>query len=759
MRSIVIDQKSIEAISSGQLELESVWANLSLPASTSTTKCTRVGDHGYILSRQFQPADAMLVISLADDGPLQRLSPSSRELALSRVFKCTSLFIMHRSRSIPMTWRPFHSNNRLSIQADRISRRTEGGRTEAGRIVLETSQDVGPRVFAYYLDQEGERDINASKFEPDRQLFESALDGVPLALTQKELPPQPDTLGNELALDGSLPPSERTHSSYRDWYQVRLTKAQRSFVDYPLPGSVRLVGPAGSGKTVALVVKCLMELHKAAKLGESKRFLFLTHASSTAAAIQEMVQNMDPEEGVALLASDRAALTVTTLNSLANDHMRYNLVNLTPVSLDGHEGRVFQADVLNEVIEEFQRGDWITFKSKCSPPFVSYIQAAKDSPERRFFLWELLNEFACVLDAEGVRTGSDRREQYLTEKKRRAWMMMLDNRDERDVVLHLYDGFRAWLRSTNAIGSDQMISDFISHLDSYRWEATRLKEGYNVVFVDELHLFNRQERLTFQLLLRDPNNTPSVLLAYDAKQSPRDSFLGLPSTDAKAYDLWKDARLGKVDKIELVDVFRYTPQIAKALKCIDQSFPGQDLDEEWPPYKGIARTKDGPIPIACTLESTMAVYTTVFERAKNMQRSLGKSGRVALLCASNALFKRFLDFGDYKDYYYAVTSRDDAAGIPVSVRKFVFSAPEYVAGLQFDTVLLIEVNQDEVPEGPYMASAKRKFASQVYLGASRAERRLEIYASTEHGGIASLVSQAVLVGALETKKKHELPPE
>ena len=40
--------------------------------------------------------------------------------------------------------------------------------------------------------------------------------------------------------------------------------------------------------------------------------------------------------------------------------------------------------------------------------------------------------------------------------------------------------------------------------------------------------------------------------------------------------------------------------------------------------------------------------------------------------------------------------------------------PEYVAGLQYDTVLLIDVNRGEVPDGPYSLAALRKFASQVY---------------------------------------------
>ncbi|MFA7282665.1 MAG: hypothetical protein WC100_21465, partial [Sterolibacterium sp.] len=172
--------------------------------------------------------------------------------------------------------------------------------------------------------------------------------------------------------------------------------------------------------------------------------------------------------------------------------------------------------------------------------------------------------------------------------------------------------------------------------------------------------------------------------------------------------------------------------------------PGQDLDEEWPRYSGISKTEDGPVPTICTLKSTVATYTQVFTRARALQKNLGRKGRVAVLCASNELFSRYLDFSDLRDYFIPLTSRDEASGAMHSVRKFIFSMPEYVAGLQFDTVLLIDVNRGEVPDGPYSAAALRKFVSQVYLGASRAERQLEIYASEEHGGASPIITRAVL---------------
>lgn len=752
MKTITFDEKSASAVAAGQLDLDPLYSDLTLPSSDQTAKCVMVGDHGYVLSRSFQPTDALLTVSLAADGPLASLPSSAREEALGRLIRCTTMLVTGRTRSIPESWRAWHQNNRLSFQADRRVRIGDGGKTDAGRIVVDLSKESGQRVFAFELDRTGTRDL--SMFVPDLDLQRSALESVVKALHQPE-PQRLSGLGNEVNLDTSLPVKIHSQMSADEWFDSRLTEEQRRFVRHPLTSGVRLVGPAGTGKTIALAVKCLRDL-KHTQGSRPKRFLFLTHAAKTASDVEAVILSMEPELAIKYLASDRPELVVSTLWSLANQQMRYDLDGLTPVSLDGHEGREFQADLLNEVIDEYLSGDWVAYRSACSQPFANYMESASDSKVRRFFLWELLNEFACVLDAEGVKSQSDLRQGYLSQK-RKGWMMVLAYKEERQVVLDLYDRFRASLRGMKAIGGDQMVTDFLNHLDSFRWEATREEEGYDAVFVDELHLFNRQERMVFRHLLRSVMGNPAVFMAYDAKQSPRDTFLNLPSADAKQLDFWRDAKLGNVEKIELIDVFRYTPQIAKTLSCIDEAFPGQDLDDDWPKYSGISKVDDGPVPTLCTLESTVATYTVVFNRAKALQRSLGKGGRVAVLCASNELFSRYLKFAELRDTFYPITSRDEASAIGANAKRFLFSMPEYVAGMQFNTVLLIDVNQDEVPQGPYSAAALRKFAAQVYLGASRAERQLEIYASKENGGAAALISTAVLANAVHALPEGSVP--
>ena len=753
MLTITIDEKSVFDICAGQLDIEAFSKNLELPESSDINRCVDIDNNGYILSRFFQPHDALLTISLQSDGPLTSMTSDVREEALGRLMRCTTRIITGRSRSIPPKWRPFHSKSLLAFQADRHTRSVEGGKSNAGRIILEHTNTEGFRIFAFLLDLKGDTEL--STVIPPRELLEQAIQGIPKALAAPIQVKKQSLSGNEVTLDPELLVKTRDFLSTDEWYNTRLTLAQRRFVDHPLTNSVRLVGPAGTGKTIALVIKCIKELSKSIDAQQPKRVLFVTNAYDTATAIEDLIQAMEPERGIEFLASEKPPLVVTTLYALADQQMRYDLDGLTPVSIDGYEGKSFQAELLNDAIEEYKSGNWIAYKSACSEPFSTYMTSEPDSLERRFFLWELLNEFACVLDAEGVKSGSARRDQYLNEK-RKAWMMVLSNKEEREVVLNLYDSFRHKLRDLKAIGSDQMITDFLNHLDSFRWEATREIEGYDLIFVDELHLFNRQERMVFRNLLRSVELEPSVFMAYDAKQSPRDTFLQLPSLETKQLDLWRDAKLGKVEKIELVDVFRYTPQITKALSCIDDSFPGQNLDDDWPQYTGISQIDDGPIPIICNLPSTNAIYSIVFKRARAKQKELGKSGRVAILCASNELFAKYFSFSAFRDNFVAITSRDDASAILKGTRKFVFSMPEYVAGLQFHTVFLIDANKGEVPEGPYAAAALRKFVSQVYLGASRAEQVLEIYSSDEHGGISPVISHAVLSGAISVKTQQEV---
>ena len=80
-------------------------------------------------------------------------------------------------------------------------------------------------------------------------------------------------------------------------------------------------------------------------------------------------------------------------------------------------------------------------------------------------------------------------------------------------------------------------------------------------------------------------------------------------------------------------------------------------------------------------------------------------------------------------------------------KRFIFSMPEYVAGLQFDTVFLVHVNQSEAPESVGIGR-RRQLVSNIYLGASRAENRLIICSCDQRGGPSDVLNMALSRGNL-----------
>ncbi|OEZ83364.1 hypothetical protein JAB6_29410 [Janthinobacterium sp. HH104] len=743
--TLTLDLQAIENVLIGRTDLSAFLEQGDTPTSDGFSKTVILDGNIFVMGRNLLKNTGYLTVLLNSTGPIFGLSANLRVDAFERLLRVARTAITLNG-AIPVYWRPYHVGKFISFQSNS---RTSG---EDARIVIDTNAINERHVYAFALDRNrlglAENDLDADALLLAADLIAQVADAVEQ--------PRSDImeLNGALRLSSSLLDRETNPLSYTEWYDGRLTKEQRKFVDSELTQSMRLVGPAGSGKTVALAIKALKELKSAQIAGKPLRALFLTHAMTTATLVEDLVDTMDPSGHFLLHGEGQTSFEITTIFALANRHMHYDLEGLQPLSLDGTEGRNLQYELLDSIIQDFNESDWRAFRSACAPSFIKNVEATQNSTAYKLFVWELMNEFACVLDADGIRSSRDRKKHYLDEQ-RKSWMMPLTNREEREVVLELYSRFRGELKQMKTLGVDQMIADYLNWLDSNRWEALREDKGYDVVFVDELHLFNRQERTVFRHLMRDINTMPVVIMAYDAKQSPRDTFAGLHSSDQSS-DYWKDAKLGRTEKYELVDVFRYTPQIAAALACIDKCFPGQNLDDDWPAYNGISKLADGPVPTLTEIGNSRELFDKIFPRAKELQRRLPPKKRVAVLCASNHLFSTYSSAGKYKDDFVLISSREDLPKLKTTSKRYILSTPEFVAGLQFDTVLLIEANEDEVPDLSFRASAQRKFVSVLYLGASRAEQGLEIYATKEHGGPTQLLQLALQQGAIEQKKFDDL---
>jgi hypothetical protein len=293
----------------------------------------------------------------------------------------------------------------------------------------------------------------------------------------------------------------------------------------------------------------------------------------------------------------------------------------------------------------------------------------------------------------------------------------------------------------NVASLDQFTSDFLAYLNSFRCEALRRDKGFDCVFCDELHLFNSQERRILGFLLRDAEPPRHVAVAYDPRQSPRNSFFPEARTDKDT--VWSEAGLVSATKtFELQDVFRYTPQILEFLDRLNQAFPAIDLAEDWAIQFGKSQVANGPKPTMQEHANQLAMAKAVAVRAKEIAARLKSGEHVAVLCLDHDRFARYRAAGLF-DGFVVVGGRDELGSIERFRKRPVLSMPEYVAGLQFNSVLLIDANAGLVAELGGGANGLHRFISSVYLGASRSKSNLELHADQLEGGLAGPVKAAL----------------
>ena len=75
-----------------------------------------------------------------------------------------------------------------------------------------------------------------------------------------------------VSLDDWVPPQQ----GFERWLTL-VTDSQKHFINQPLTAPHRIEGPAGTGKTLSLILKCLAELRHAVAKNDEHRSIFVAH--------------------------------------------------------------------------------------------------------------------------------------------------------------------------------------------------------------------------------------------------------------------------------------------------------------------------------------------------------------------------------------------------------------------------------------------------------------------------------------------------
>ncbi|MEZ5936090.1 MAG: hypothetical protein R3F54_30145 [Alphaproteobacteria bacterium] len=181
---------------------------------------------------------------------------------------------------------------------------------------------------------------------------------------------------------------------------------------------------------------------------------------------------------------------------------------------------------------------------------------------------------------------------------------------------------------------------------------------------------------------------------------------------------------------------------------LNQHFPADDFAEDWGITFGKSQSPDGNIPTASLFATMQEMVQQVTQSAKRVNYQLTRGERVAVLSLDHDRFDTYCRAGFFRDEFINVCSRDEIGMIQRYNKRAILSMPEYVAGLQFHTVFLLDVNAQLVTQLGGGPNGLQRFISASYLGASRAMCGLNLYADGSAGGFAEPIRAAIQSGVL-----------
>lgn len=717
--ALVIDQKAISILD--RAFVEDAWLQeFEVPQNSDGLRRVKSKDIVYLLSEDADLDDGYLVINTAVFAPAAGLAKPCT--AFERVIR-VALRHFDRGIAIPIQWQAYHVGSLLSVYA-------QPSRDARQRVYFEQSPDGGTgNLYAFAVTSNPE-DLDG--VPEDIALYQRAIEGICDALLAT--PPVAPPVGNFGVLLSEPLVRLASAGTLQEWYEQRLNLEQRTFVDLPHDRPVRLRGAAGTGKTQSMVVKCLRDLY--ADADGDKTFAFLTHSSALAhTVVRGMLHALDPTERWTSLKtpSGQPRLWIGTIYELAQEKLGYEKKGLKPLSLDGCDGREYQRILIEQAIGRVVRDPRIVLD--LFPGCPDFQERLKNRAADASLIDELMNEFACVLDLESIKKDTHEAHRY-ARGSREVWQMVLPSEAHRRVVLEIHDIYRVLLREQKMLSMDQMVADFDRYLGTHEWGALRERDGFDLVFVDEYHYFTRVEAMLLHNLFKTRAQIGGrwpLLMAYDIKQGTNDVAI------SGGMEKFRNPGVGESVLTELKQVYRSTPQITAFLRDLDASFPAMDLEGEYATYVAESRQGDGETPTLTVYETDINLVDSVFELAARMARDIeGGGSQVAVLCLNEALFDKIRFAGRVRDKFVAITTRDDFKELRYAKSKCVFSMPEFVAGLQFHTVILIHADSVDFDEDQGLGR-RRRYVSRVYLGASRAARKIFLASSKEQGGPCQLL--------------------
>lgn len=507
----------------------------------------------------------------------------------------------------------------------------------------------------------------------------------------------------------------------------QLTKPQRAFVTRIIAGPERIEGPAGTGKTLCLVLKCLHTLKQAHTAEKEHHAVFIAHSEVTRRSISDIFSSLDDLELLGKSRNDAAhSLTITTLQGWSAKLLGEQISEAELLDHDAMGSKELQLLHILEALQESTKSDLPTYRRLMSPEFIAFVENESE--------WRTAEMLRHEIGVTVKGRASENWERYKQLPSVR-YNLPLKNVNDLAFVFTVFTRYKEKLEQSGQFDTDDIILTALGQLNTPLWRRRRARDGFDSIFIDETHLFNLNELSLFHHLTRRDGDFP-IAFAVDRTQAVGDRGL----TDHAIGDAITQESHSSTDATKIATVFRCAPAILNAAQAVTASGATLFTNFENPlsdassAFTSEEEQKSALPRYVSVVDDDLA--TESFERAGKLADELNCSrSAVAIVCFSEELYKRLARFAKERNKPVELLERRGDLEVVTRAAKgnlFILSAPEYVGGLEFDAVVLVGVDELRVPATAGTATVESKhfveYAAHnlLYVALTRARYRVEI---------------------------------
>ena len=476
---------------------------------------------------------------------------------------------------------------------------------------------------------------------------------------------------------------------YEKWMHS-LSKKQMNFVTKKLRGSERLEGAAGTGKTTTLVLRALFLCEEARKKEEEFHAIFICHSVASKEYLKLMFESASSNPHILDNYYSSQSVTLTTLQEWCTEYLGNKIGRSEVLDEDAQESKELQFRFVSDAYSQCMDYDFVSYKDSCSEAFVKFIE----DEDKAFVVEKLCSEISITIKGR-----AEQDFEIYKELPRLQESIPVSAESDFLFVYLIYEKYQNMLSELGYFDNDDISLSSHAQLETPIWRRRRLEIGYDVVFVDELHLFSYNELSIFHLLTKDEKKM-HIIYAVDKTQAIGDRGLTKET-------LYNSLKVKEDSSTRYNTVFRSSPQIIDLAFSILSSGAELFLNFENPLDKimfsfNINEEKKALTPEYIMLPTDEDMISIVFNKVDELSSKLGCTrDKVLIVCTDLELMNSVVKYGEsQKKPFELLVRRGDYSTITKAEKqnRYVVGYIDYIGGLEFDAVVIVGVDKGRVPQ-------------------------------------------------------------